>query len=943
MTIRGRLTAWYGGALAVLLLVVTIASYQEFQEQSHHRAADEDESALGQAGEIALHVGLPALLLGLAGGWWLTRRALRPLSDLTAAAQGIDEANLLRPLPRSRNGDELDQLAGVLNAMQARLHDSFARIREFTLHASHELKTPLTVMYNELETSLQDPHLDARTREHTLSQLDEVGRLSKIVDGLSILTRADAGQIRLESVEVALDVLVRDLHEDLVILAEPSGITVELTACEPLRVAGDAHRLRQLLLNLADNAVKYNHAGGRITVALRRAGDSAECVIANTGPGIPAHLLPRVFDRFFRGDEAHGSEVEGCGLGLSIARWIAQAHGGDVAMTSELSNLTTATVRLPLWKGEARTSMAALVKKNRGTAVAATVALFSLLGAFTSPAAEFHTFLVKQDPTVAAYDEAMAAASLQGIINRTGPEVYLLSSTNDRPAYWLNVMSRDGRWLAGKKHKPLRNLNALVKLAGKRVKGAVIWDPEVPATVNVATTFAGVRDAVVLSPELASHSLARWRLPVLADFRGKFTGAETGSKKNDAYRWAIREFLAKGLCSAHRLCLYEDAFSTRKRGDANYVVTRDWAVNNRAFVFDLSPWGDEAPGDEPQQRPGLDLETYRMILTETQRQAGGREMTEMTGFFALAKYSRTEDHASAHQDVPTEWESVALITPYNVYQNTISSDCLNESFHRYAARPPLHQRSVLQPRPLERKVYVCVLMADYDSATPFYSFLPKYWGDRNRGNLPLAWGIDPTLVETYPDLMSYYYETASPNDTVCSDASAAGYMNPDLIAPASMPLFLQHNQKFFREMDMTMAPMVLDVDQPSPAVKDAFSQFAPDGFATLIVSAFGSHGSTPRPQVWKGMPIMELLNDTCNSKGSAEIAGVMANVIRGRGAAQPGFYFFRTVWIGPSTVMEAVKRLQADHPEFNAELLGPREFFSLYKESLNPPPRKPQE
>lgn len=121
------------------------------------------------------------------------------------------------------------------------------------------------------------------------------------------------------------------------------------------------------------------------------------------------------------------------------------------------------------------------------------------------------------------------------------------------------------------------------------MKGAVIWDPAVPATLNVATTIAGVKDGVVLSPELAEQSLSKWKLPVLDDLRGKFDGAESGSKKNDTYRWAVREFLEKDLCSSHLLCLFEDASMARAAGNVSYIVTRDWAVQNRAFVFDLSP------------------------------------------------------------------------------------------------------------------------------------------------------------------------------------------------------------------------------------------------------------------------------------------------------------------------------------------------------------------
>ena len=544
-----------------------------------------------------------------------------------------------------------------------------------------------------------------------------------------------------------------------------------------------------------------------------------------------------------------------------------------------------------------------------------------------------YTYTLTQDGTQASYDEAMAVASLQGIINRESPDLYVLSRANARPQFWLDLLGKDGRCLQGRERKPQPDLGALVKLAGKRLKGAIIWDPDVPASANVATTLAGVHDAVVLSPELAARNAAQWGLPILKDLRGKFTGAETGSRKNDAYRWALREYLARGLCTSHRLCLFEDSFSTRARGDIGYVVTRDWAVKQRAFVFDLSPWGDEKPGDDPGQRLGLDLETYNLVLAETLRQSAGRHMTELTGFSDLAKYSRTSGHPSAHEGVPTEWETVWLISPFNCYQNTISSDCFNQSLHSQAPRHPLKQRHVSQGVALENKAYVCILMADYDSATPLYEFLPDHWQNADRGKTPLAWGINPSLLETYPDLIAYFYETASPADSFTADASAAGYVNPNRIRKEYLPLFVRHNQQFFREADMTIAPMVLDQDQPSADVKDAFQQFAPDGFATIVEDHRGRGGRLPERQIWKGMPILELLNDACNSKESGQIAAVVANAIKSRGNVVPGFYFFRTVWVNPATVTDALAILHLQHPELNAEVLSPQIFFALFRES----------
>ena len=346
MKIRARLTVWYAAILILSLLVMGFGLYRELSEPARvHRHPQ--KHALNEAGEMVLQVGLPAMFLGLLGGWWITRKALAPMTALTEAVEKIHERNLNSPLARTGNGDELDRLTDVFNAMTARLDGSFQRIREFTLHASHELKTPLTVLRGELETALQEENLSAAQKERLLSQMDEIERLAKIVDGLTLLTKADAGQVKLHFETLRLDDLVRESFADAKILAQPQNIRVSLEACEEISLPGDRHRLRQLLLNLTDNAIKYNQPDGLVKISLRRVENSAELNIENSGAGIPPEVLPRVFERFFRGDASHSQTVEGCGLGLSIVQWIALSHNGSIQIVSEPGQSTTATLRLP--------------------------------------------------------------------------------------------------------------------------------------------------------------------------------------------------------------------------------------------------------------------------------------------------------------------------------------------------------------------------------------------------------------------------------------------------------------------------------------------------------------------------------------------------------------------------------------------------------------------
>lgn len=351
MTLRRRILLYYSATLSLSLVIVGFWSWFEFNEQRNEALQGGVEAALKhdpleETFEIILYGGLPAILLGIVGGGLLMRRALRPIEELTEALENTDVSNLSDPVPRSDNGDELDRMTAVFNRMKERLGLSFTQAREFTLNASHELKTPLTIMHGTLEQTILRSETTDSEREGAAALLEEVQRLSAIVGQLSFLARADAGLMPLTRESVALHDLVRDLVEEATILAAGADITVTLTECQPVFVSGDRMRLRQVLLNLADNAVKYNEHGGGIDMALRRQGDEAVFAIRNTGSALDPDLEARVFERFFRGDPAHGGAIEGSGLGLSIAKSIVEAHGGTIAYEVLPDGRTQVTVAL---------------------------------------------------------------------------------------------------------------------------------------------------------------------------------------------------------------------------------------------------------------------------------------------------------------------------------------------------------------------------------------------------------------------------------------------------------------------------------------------------------------------------------------------------------------------------------------------------------------------
>jgi signal transduction histidine kinase len=353
MTLFRRILLFYVLTLSGSLVVVGFSSWMEFGHQLDRMreggigAITDDDGPLEQTLEIIFFAGLPAVLIGVVSGMILLRPALRPIQDLTTALERTDVSNLAEPVPRSGNGDELDRMAAVFNRMKKRLGLSFTQASEFTLHASHELKTPLTIMHATLEQMLTASMPETPDRERVASLLEEVQRLSRIVSQLSFLARADAGLLESASDEVALHELVSDLADETAILASGSDLAVTLTRCDPVMIRGDRMTLRQLLLNLADNAVKYSQRGGLVEMSLSVEGRRAVLVITNSGPGLPPAMRARVFERFFRGDVAHHRAIEGSGLGLSIAKSIVEAHRGDIGYDVLPDGRTQVTVALP--------------------------------------------------------------------------------------------------------------------------------------------------------------------------------------------------------------------------------------------------------------------------------------------------------------------------------------------------------------------------------------------------------------------------------------------------------------------------------------------------------------------------------------------------------------------------------------------------------------------
>jgi heavy metal sensor kinase len=303
-----------------------------------------------------LLVSIPILLLSAAaGGYWMSRRALAPVDQITQTARDIGAQSLSSRLLVPLTGDELQRLSETLNSMLERLEAAFKKIMQFTADASHELRTPVAVMRTRTELSLRKPRSAEEYRETVAQVHSELEKTSELVERLMFLARADYGVEALQLFTADLGGIVREVCSQGKILSEAKGIAFhEEIPAQPVWVKADAHALRRLFLILIDNAIKYTPGGGRVEVVVGAKDGFAIGEVRDTGIGIAPEHLPNVFERFYRADKARSRESGGVGLGLSIGRWIAEAHAGTIEVQSSPGGGSVFTLRLPLDNGKSR-------------------------------------------------------------------------------------------------------------------------------------------------------------------------------------------------------------------------------------------------------------------------------------------------------------------------------------------------------------------------------------------------------------------------------------------------------------------------------------------------------------------------------------------------------------------------------------------------------------
>jgi heavy metal sensor kinase len=297
---------------------------------------------------VTFGVYMPFLVLvAVISGYWLMRRSLQPVDEITRRAEGITSRNLSERLPVIRTGDELERLSGALNRMIERLDGAFQHIHRFSADASHELRTPLTILQLELEGLAQNRKLDPSLMDEVGSALEETGRMSHIVENLLTISRLDAGELKIDKSRLDLAQLASSSTEQMQLLAEEKSISLRCQTGDEIYIEGDRSRLQQVIVNLVDNAIKYTQEGGEIRVNVRQDTNLAILEVSDNGAGIPGDALPHVFERFFRADKARSRDLGGAGLGLAIVKSICIAHGAEISVSSQEGRGTCFTVELP--------------------------------------------------------------------------------------------------------------------------------------------------------------------------------------------------------------------------------------------------------------------------------------------------------------------------------------------------------------------------------------------------------------------------------------------------------------------------------------------------------------------------------------------------------------------------------------------------------------------
>jgi len=597
-----------------------------------------------------------------------------------------------------------------------------------------------------------------------------------------------------------------------------------------------------------------------------------------------------------------------------------------------------------------------------------------------------------------AWDHCHAAAALQGIVNRDAPRIYLKyinSQTINQNVdeYWLKKITAKNSWLENAKVETAENLVSLINKFKPFLNGAVVYDPNVPATSNVASTIAGVDNLLPVRYDLSPGSLYSEiilngpKLPVKCllineDGSSMFTGKNnipgtvilsSGSAKCDAYLWMKYHYIDAGLCNAEWAGYYIDQFWMKSAGNnvknQHCLTNHDFFISQKAFFFDLSPWGDETPNDDLEQPAGADLNTLKSLLLSAYHNGGKNKMIHIGGFVPWA-YKYTSEVGGKHGGVKSEWEFGKVISAYNGFMDAdaISLGAMaNASFYRHFPLEDEYTQKWISEEELEKRSKHSIINSkisnqkskdktsdfdikylntkhptssvkrqnlifyagDYDCAPWLYQKTMDIWDDPNRGKIPVMWAISPIIAARAPMAMDYLRKTATENDYFVAADNGAGYCEPGMLQepreisglPSGLPAWEKHCQNYYKKWGLTITGFVIYGNGPELDKNgfDCYAKFSPNGMVPILGKKAFLHNNMPViPADYK----MHTVQDDNPVDAARKIVKRIAERVDEN---FPPFHWFRNVLKTPTWYLETYNEIKKLDPDI--ELLAAPAFF----------------
>ena len=571
------------------------------------------------------------------------------------------------------------------------------------------------------------------------------------------------------------------------------------------------------------------------------------------------------------------------------------------------------------------------------------------------------------------WDECHFVSSIQGIANQNSPNLYIFFVGDNREnetngfvdKYWFKKLTSDGDWMDDWQINEIKNLDELVSTFKNDFNGLVVYDENVPATSNIATTIAGVEKLACIrfdkdKDSLYYHLVNNLKIPVKKwlvnkDGSSLFTGTgiipetdtkSTGSAKCDAYMWAKLKYLDTGKCTPGLLGYYMDAYWIKipvsyigDRISNHSLSSHDYIIANKGFAFELSPWEDEAPNDDLTQPIGTDYATFLEIMHSAYKQNQGK-IIHVTGFLAWDK-KYTSYSGGKYEPVQSEWKYAEILSCFNGYldpEALADSSMANASvFSKYELKDKYEQKKptiddlkkmglILPDGKVKEASYVCIYVGDYDCAAWLYQHVPDIWDDEMRGEFPMGWAFGGHLANRFPYGMDYVRKTATANDYFIAADGAGGYHNPGHLVeprkysglPSGVQAWKEHSEKLMDRFDLSIIGFIIDGFAPSmnEELLDLHAKLAPDGIAAQRLSKYSG--------IHKEMPFITMHNEDPIVPNDAY------KILKKMGKEVPEFFMIRNVlWTIPQ--QKEYKDIIKKELNGDVEFLGPYHFFLLLK------------